>query len=157
MAYHSRRAGVDADGRDAGRVGELARVVVRGRASRGRAMAGDEPERADAGYGLDVESSADNVEGEAMKDVRFYLEFPSRTMKHKSGRANTGHSGNVFALFLEGDPVNLEGLGGVFSYPNSPVACTGTSREFLTGCKRISERLAREIHPALFERLDVGA
>ena len=35
-----------------------------------------------------------------MKDVRFYLEFPSSTAKHKSGKGNLGHSGNVFAAYL---------------------------------------------------------
>ena len=30
-----------------------------------------------------------------MKDVRFYLEFPTRTAKKRSGRQHIGHSGNV--------------------------------------------------------------
>lgn len=92
-----------------------------------------------------------------MKDIRFYLEFPSATAKHKSGRSHKGHSGNVLAAF-QGDTLeerlHPEALAGVFDHPNSDVACTGYSHEFLRQCKRVSERTARAIHPRLFERLD---
>lgn len=95
-----------------------------------------------------------------MKDVRFYLEFPTPAAKHKSGRTHTGHSGNVLAAFEPGpglyEKMHPEGLGALFVEPNSPVACTGYSREFLRQCKRVSERTARAIHPKLFERLDVA-
>jgi hypothetical protein len=92
-----------------------------------------------------------------MKDARFYLEFPSRAAKKRSGKAHTGHAGNVFALNLEAqrmEPGHLEGVGAVFSDPNSPCASTGCSREWLAQCKRVPERTARAIHPRLFEYLE---
>lgn len=85
-----------------------------------------------------------------MEGIRFYLEFPTRSAKKRSGREHKGHLGNVVSLW-DGH----EGLAGVFDYPNSPVATTGISQSFLDQCKRIPERLAREIHPRLFKRLDV--
>ena len=97
-----------------------------------------------------------------MKDVRFYLEFPSRTAKKRSGREHRGHSGNVFAAFdcmgngrfYNPATGNMEGLGGIFEYADSPVGSTAASPAFLRQCKRIPEALARSIHPSLFERLD---
>lgn len=93
-----------------------------------------------------------------MKDVRFYLEFPDRKTKKRSGREHKGHSGTVAALFVyEGmDRMQPEGLAALFSRPDSPVASTGFSWEYLyEKGKRIPEALARKIHPKLFERLDV--
>lgn len=94
-----------------------------------------------------------------MKDVRFYLEFPSVTAKRKSGKANAGHSGNVSAViqantFWRDGRFLREAVSGVFEWPNSGVAGTAVSCEFLRQCKRIPERTAREIHPLLFETLD---
>jgi hypothetical protein len=76
-----------------------------------------------------------------MSGVRFYLE-------------PTGP--NVYAAFPENVTPSgcIEGLGAVFEYGNSPVASTSASRSFLRGCKRISEAKARQVHPALFQRLD---
>lgn len=96
-----------------------------------------------------------------MKDVRFYLEFPTITAKRKSGRENKGHSGTVFAAFVDQTSYRSaggymqEGLSSVSALPNSGVAGTSASRDYLRQCKRIPERLARQIHPRLFERLDV--
>lgn len=91
-----------------------------------------------------------------MKDIRFYEEFKN---KRKGISA-----GNVFAAFkmpadyASGDPYRSRydglcfGSAAIFDEPNSPVAGTGVSREFLVKkCKRISEARAREIHPLLFE------
>ncbi len=91
-----------------------------------------------------------------MKDTRFYLEFPNRRTKKLSGREHIGHSGNVFALFLnDGYRHSPEGLGAIFKYANSPVASTGADWGWISEhCKRIPEAVAREIHPKLFERLD---
>ncbi len=81
-----------------------------------------------------------------MKYVRFYEEYKN---KRKGLPA-----GNVFALFDNGT-TQLEGLGAIFEWPNSPVAATGVSWKFLRkNCKRISEARARKIHPRLFARLD---
>jgi hypothetical protein len=75
-----------------------------------------------------------------MQGVRFYLEPGGR---------------NVYAAFFENvTRGNIEGRGSVFDYADSPVASTAASRSFLNRCRRISETKARQVHPALFERLD---
>ena len=96
-----------------------------------------------------------------MKGIRFYLEYASPADKRKGV-----HSGNAFAAFdslgnnfvprLSGGVWVLDGLGALFAAPNSPVASTAYAIGLLRShCKRISEKSAREIHPALFERLDM--
>jgi len=51
--------------------------------------------------------------------------------------------------------VVVEGLASVFARENSPVCWTGISTEYLRErYRRVSERKAREIHPALFRYLD---
>lgn len=93
-----------------------------------------------------------------MKDVRFYLEYPSSADKRKGN-----HSGTVFAAF-SGNGTHFssgqwcqEGVGGVFDRPDSPVAGTSVSLQYLRKqCKRISEKQAREIHPNLFAYLDAA-
>lgn len=95
-----------------------------------------------------------------MNGIRFYLEFPSKSAKHRSGKTHKGHSGNVFAAFVangyhyDGRQSLMEGLGSIFDHPNSPVAGTSACELFFKMAKRIPERLAREIHPELFRRLD---
>lgn len=98
-----------------------------------------------------------------MNGVRFYLEFPDSATKKRSGRTNNGHSGNVFAAFISnGAHINSlrdrqwEGLAAVLFEPNSPVATVTVSIDHWAHarCKRVSEALARKIHPRLFERLD---
>lgn len=91
-----------------------------------------------------------------MKNVRFYLEHETP----KDRRAGK-HSGNVFAAFVgngwhwQGAACMVEGMGAVYDWPNSAVASTAARDEFLRkNCKRISEAQAREVHPALFSRLD---
>jgi len=95
-----------------------------------------------------------------MKNTRFYLEFPDATAKRKSGKSNIGHSGNVIAIwpeqyYISVEGVMFDGMSGVYSCENSPVCSGGASLGYLqSNCKRISEKLAREIHPELFVRLD---
>ena len=80
-----------------------------------------------------------------MKYIRFYQETPNK--------------GNVIALFL---PVeehrspdgSIECLASLFNVPDSQVASTSVSPEYLKTCQRISEEVARSIHPNLFKRLD---
>lgn len=88
-----------------------------------------------------------------MTGVRFYLEHETPAGKRKGK-----HNGNVFAALVCNGRMShggFEGLGSVFSDPNSPVASTSASRDFLRKlCKRIPEGKAREIHPNLFYRLD---
>lgn len=102
-----------------------------------------------------------------MKNTRFYLEFPTRSAKKRSGKRHIGHAGNVFAVFpaVGGNRFGyadyngrwmVEGCGAILPEPNSCVASTAANvREWLHPmCKRIPEALARTIHPALFDRLD---
>lgn len=49
-----------------------------------------------------------------------------------------------------------DGYGAVFYRANSPVASTGVSSDYLRDCKPISEDRARDVHPALFDYLDMA-
>jgi len=96
-----------------------------------------------------------------MKDVRFYVEYANKTEKGKSGKgAGTNHSGTVMAIFVgneywSGGQYVYGGMGAIQNYPDSPVATTGVSFEYLReNCKRIPESVARQIHPELFRCLD---
>lgn len=91
-----------------------------------------------------------------MKGVRFYLDFESPSAKRRGK-----DEGNVTAVFVcngtywGGATLCYEGLGAIYYYPNSPVASTSISLDWLHKCaKRISESTARRIHPLLFTRLD---
>jgi len=86
-----------------------------------------------------------------------------RTKQHDtaSKRKSTGnHSGNVIATFEGTEYVGRSGpqvdaLAAIQDKPNCPVAGTTVSLEYISErAKRISEAQAREIHPALFTRLD---
>ncbi len=83
-----------------------------------------------------------------MQGVRFYLEY--------TDARKTASAGNVFAAFVDNATERgYEGLGAIFEYPNSPVASTTASREYLrTKTKRVPEFRARQIHPELFRRLE---
>ena len=97
-----------------------------------------------------------------MNGYRFYLEFDSKAAKRKSGRENTGHTGNCLALaadreftYIMNGGIFTEGLTAVYFSPNSPVNWSSVHWDYLREkCKRISESKAREIHPELFQRLD---
>lgn len=92
-----------------------------------------------------------------MKGYRFYLEY--QTPRDKRGCVDMG---NVFALEVgeDGWPLyngagNVGGIGAVYRAPNSPVCSTTANMGWVhTHTKRISEKEARRIHPALFEWLD---
>lgn len=88
-----------------------------------------------------------------MKGVRFYAEYENVS--------KTQPTGNVIAVFVDEDiywssgKACHEAIGGIYARPNSPVATTGASLDYLSQkCKRVSEQKAREIHPRLFERLE---
>lgn len=101
-----------------------------------------------------------------MKGVKFYLEYPNSTEKHKATVKNPGnHLGSVIAVFDAEAPFPLwngrenvwayEAEAGILESPNSPVGSTSVALDHLRKrCKRIPERLARTIHPKLFEVLD---
>jgi hypothetical protein len=88
-----------------------------------------------------------------MNGVRFYREFSDKSKRKPGGTV-------VAALVLNGSywssgTICYEALAAVFDRPNSPVAGTGVSLDYLRQkCKRIGEAQARTIHPVLFERLD---
>lgn len=98
-----------------------------------------------------------------MKQIRFYLEFPSPAAKRRGTVADS--CGTVFAMLLDihNHPLITpshcaEGLGAVFDRRNSPVASTAAHvRKHLARlCKRIPEAKARQVHPALFTWLDAA-
>lgn len=97
-----------------------------------------------------------------MKDVRFYLEYPSKREKNKATRKQLGnHSGNCLAVFYRDyffDSNNqcvLSAVGAVQDIKNNPCCFTSASPEYVSdNCKRISEAQAREIHPNLFQYLE---
>jgi len=96
----------------------------------------------------------------SMDGIRFYLEFESPAKKRKGE-----HSGNCLALFAgreyrHWDPsandVVIECIGSVFDDPDSPCAGTAVAQGILAKrFKRVTEAKAREIHPALFARLEM--
>lgn len=94
-----------------------------------------------------------------MNGIRFYLEYPNKTEKNKATVKNLGkHSGNCIAVLLGKEHMNpdysQECLSGVNDFPNSGTSLGSVSMEYLREkCKRIPERIAKEIHPNLYNRL----
>jgi len=95
-----------------------------------------------------------------MQGIRFYLDHETPSDKRKGV-----HTGNVTAVFIDSGfhrwvqesqyEYCYEAIGAVLFSRNSPVCGTTASWEWLrTHAKRISEAMAREIHPELFKRLD---
>lgn len=100
-----------------------------------------------------------------MKGIRFYQEFENKSKTRATGNVVAIFAGKVAGQagdgrFLMDTPGRgrvalYEGLGSVYSEPNSPVASTSVAVDHLNGyCKRVPEAKARKIHPALFEYLD---
>jgi hypothetical protein len=84
-----------------------------------------------------------------MKGIRFYEEF---TNKRKGLSA-----GNAVAVGESNRNGTFEAIVPLYDQPNSPVASGSISNEYLfEKCKRVSEARAREVHPNLFEYLDVS-
>jgi hypothetical protein len=97
-----------------------------------------------------------------MKNVRFFVEYPDVRAKRKSGKGTgTNHSGNVLATFPDNTFRSIdsgwciEAVGAVYNHPNSAVASTSVAIEYIRNqCKRISESVARRIHPNLMDYMD---
>ena len=101
-----------------------------------------------------------------MKGFRFYLEYPDPVSKREGTVKKPGnHSGNVLAVILREDgneesfiskgEVMYECISALYFAPNSDVGGNNCSRGYLRShCKRIPEKLAREIHPRLFQYLE---
>lgn len=96
-----------------------------------------------------------------MKSYRFYLEYPSAKDKRRATRTNLGeHSGAVIAVYLptkiEQYYINkcFECASGVYEAKNPPVCWGSVDPNYLKErCKRIPERLVKDIHPRLMEYL----
>jgi len=91
-----------------------------------------------------------------MKHVRFYEEFQNKRRGLRAGNVFAAFTGNTFLADCGGAGREqcIEGGGAVFNYPNSPVAGTSASLNFLRrNCKRVSESRARQVHPRLFQWL----
>lgn len=88
-----------------------------------------------------------------MKGVRFYEEYLDKRKTSTSGNViATNEETRKESLLLTGA---IECLASVHNEPNSPVASSHVSEQYLRShCKRISEDDARRLHPQLFERLD---
>jgi hypothetical protein len=86
-----------------------------------------------------------------MKNVRFYLEYQSPQDKRKNK-----NSGNCVAVLTD-YPSNLGNVSticSVMSVPNSScMFCEVSINHIQKSCKRVSEDVARIIHPNLFYRL----
>lgn len=98
-----------------------------------------------------------------MKDYHFYLEYPTAKDRRAGTRKNPGnHSGTVVVVFTDretqyrsGNDWMYECISSVQDTPDGAVCSGSASYGYLRErCKRISEKLAREIHPTLFHYLD---
>jgi hypothetical protein len=91
-----------------------------------------------------------------MEDIRFYEEFvDEKTRKISQGTVVAALVGN--GPFTSGTTPCYEAMSGVYMQPNSPVATSSVAIKYLKeNCRRVSEARARQIHPALFHRLDNG-
>ncbi len=106
-----------------------------------------------------------------MQGYTFYAEMPDHrgsksasknfhafTRKTLQEGAANGQKCNCLALIDEGLPGMREGLTPVYGTIDSPVCWSSVSLEYVRKrCVRISEELARKLHPALFYRLDSTA
>lgn len=103
-----------------------------------------------------------------MKGWRFYLEYPNKKEKRKGRAEQTAlgnHEGNIVAIMLREDGcfdyqitatgTTFSAVSALFFCANSAVCFSSVGEEYLRSrCKRVSEQIARQIHPALFEYLD---
>lgn len=108
-----------------------------------------------------------------MNGFHFYAEMPEErksksaskafphqpwTRKTLQGYADKGINVNVTAVSTEREHRHhgtIDAIGAVYYHPNSDVATTGVSRDYLRKrTVRVPEALARKLHPALFEVLD---
>jgi hypothetical protein len=112
-----------------------------------------------------------------MKGIAFYADLPRTeydpdTSGFPRGRlpkdvtrarlkliADSGTSVNVIAVLLGKehrayDRRAQEAFAATFGHPDSDTSLTQVDFGYLRNCRRISENLARQLHPRLFARLD---
>lgn len=90
-----------------------------------------------------------------MKGLRFFIEYPNKIEKRKATVKNLGkHSGNCIAVFIGQyipQSTCIEAVASLYEYPDSPVITTSVDINYLCEkCKRVPERIVKEIHPNLF-------
>lgn len=93
-----------------------------------------------------------------MKGMRFYEEYTDQHSRRQSAGTCVAVDTETGRLENLGDRLGwvYEGLAAVFTGRNGPVSSTGVSVDYLREwCKRVSEAEARDIHPRLFEWLDM--
>ena len=96
------------------------------------------------------------------RDNRFADDVPvfakRTTRKQLREAADRGERCNVAALLLGHEHQNhdytQEALCATFGHADSDTSLGSVSRDYLRGCRRIDEALARKLHPRLFARLD---
>src|SRR5258708_704493 len=115
-----------------------------------------------------------------MKGFRFYADLPgtlkqpesadnrfsdpkpvlpiSSSIKRIREYAEKGEHLNCIALMLGREhqcpDFTQEVLSAYFGHANSDTSWGSINRDYLMDCRRISEQLARKLHPRLFARLD---
>ena len=96
-----------------------------------------------------------------MKGIRFYLEYPNKREKKRATVKNPGnHSGNCIAVLLGNehllsDNQRQEAIASVYPCANSAVCFSSVHWDYLReNCKRIPERMAKEIHPNLYNYIN---
>lgn len=94
-----------------------------------------------------------------MQGIRFYLEYGNKTEKEKATKERLGnHMGSVIAVLYECEYLDIAcvgAIGSLYFHDNSECCSIAVKRDYLAeNCKRISEKLAREIHPNLFKYLE---
>lgn len=87
--------------------------------------------------------------------------FPKRTtIRQLREAAERGERCNVVALMLGREhqcaDYSQECLSATFIHADSDTSLGSVSHEYLRGCRRIPESLARKLHPRLFARLDAA-
>lgn len=90
-----------------------------------------------------------------MKGYHFFLEYWTPAAKRAATRKSLGnHSGNIVATLPENRWEMVDCVSAAYEWPNSAVCSTSASRDWLrSNCLRVSEKVAREIHPNLFSTL----
>lgn len=91
-----------------------------------------------------------------MQGYRFYAEYTDKPGGTPAGTvvAIQPETGRRFQLVGYNEYI-YDGVAGVFSSPNTPVASCSISQKYLdTTCREVTEAEARGIHPALFQFLD---
>lgn len=101
---------------------------------------------------------------EIMKNIRFYLEYPSEKAKTLATRKKLGkHTGNVIAVIGGTAQARCDGklrytiydaVVAVTWNKNSDVCSSTVSEDYVRQrCKRISEKITKQIHPKLLNYL----